>query len=90
MEARRLRLNRSAGPRRETPFELGEVTGGTVAAREPGCLVLGGHSVDALRAALRHGYIIGGVLHPDRLLTSAGAQPGDVLVLTKPRWAPEC
>ena len=77
-------LNLVGWPRGKIPFELlGEViTGaGTVAARA-GCLVLGGHSVDALEP--HFGMAVIGEAHPDRLLTNAGAQPGDVLVLTKP------
>jgi selenide,water dikinase len=44
--------------------------------------VLGGHSIDD--AEPKFGMVAVGEAHPDRLLTNAGARPGDVLVLTKP------
>jgi selenide,water dikinase len=32
----------------------------------------------------KYGLCVTGVVHPDRVLTNAGAEPGDVLILTKP------
>src|ERR687891_590885 len=52
-----------------------------VAARAR-CLVLGGHSIDAVEPTF--GMAVLGEVHPDRMLTNAGACAGDVLVLTKP------
>ncbi len=77
-------LNLVGWPRDKAPFELlGEVIEGAsrIAARA-GCLILGGHSVDAVEP--HFGMAVIGEAHPDRLLTNAGARPGDLLILTKP------
>lgn len=50
--------------------------------REAGCVLLGGHSV--LDPQLKFGLSVTGQVHPDEMLTNAGARPGDVLFLTKP------
>src|SRR5688500_14331284 len=44
--------------------------------------VIGGHSVDD--AEMKFGYAVTGVIHPDRVITNAGARAGDALLLTKP------
>jgi selenide,water dikinase len=77
-------LNLVGWPRTGLPFELlGEVMDGAAeVAREAGCLLVGGHSVDD--AEPKFGLAVIGEVHPDRLLTNATAKPGDVLVLTKP------
>ncbi len=77
-------LNLVAWPRTGLPFELlGEVMDGAAeVAREAGCLLVGGHSVDD--AEPKFGLAVIGEVHPDRLLTNATAKAGDVLVLTKP------
>jgi selenide,water dikinase len=77
-------LNLVGWPRDTLPFELlGEVLGGIgEVAAAAGCPIVGGHSVDALEPHV--GMVALGEAHPDRLLTNAGARPGDLLVLTKP------
>jgi selenide, water dikinase len=77
-------LNLVGWPRDRLPFEvLGEVLKGAVeVAKRAGCLILGGHSIDAVEPTF--GMAVIGEVHPDRMLTNAGACPGDVLVLTKP------
>ncbi len=47
-----------------------------------GVVVIGGHSVDDKE--MKFGYAVTGVIHPDKVITNAGARPGDVLILTKP------
>ena len=47
-----------------------------------GCLILGGHSIDSVEPTF--GMAVIGEVHPDRMLTNAGACAGDLLVLTKP------
>jgi selenide,water dikinase len=77
-------LNLVGWPRDRLPFEvLGEVLRGAaeVAARAS-CLILGGHSIDAVEPTF--GMAVLGEVHPDRMLTNAGAGAGDILVLTKP------
>ena len=79
-----LALNLVGWPRGKLPFEmLGEVLAGAqeVASRA-GCLILGGHSIDDPEP--KFGMAVVGEAHPDRLLTNAGARPGDLIVLTKP------
>jgi selenide,water dikinase len=62
---------------------LGEtLAGGAAVAREAGCLILGGHSIDDPEP--KYGLVAVGEVHPDRILTIGGARPGDALVLTKP------
>lgn len=77
-------LNLVGWPREKLPYEvLGEVMRGAgEVAAEAGCLILGGHSVDDPEP--KFGMCVIGEAHPDRLLTNAGAQAGDHLVLTKP------
>ena len=49
---------------------------------EAGACLVGGHSVDDNEP--KYGLCVNGVVHPDRVITNAGAKPGDALVLTKP------
>ena len=77
-------LNLVAWPRTGLPFELlGEVMAGAAdVAREAGCLLLGGHSIDD--AEPKFGLAVTGEVHPDQLMTNAAGKAGDLLVLTKP------
>lgn len=62
---------------------LGEIlAGGQMAMTEAGVVVIGGHSVDDQE--MKFGYAVTGVIDPKRVITNAGAIPGDVLILTKP------
>jgi selenide,water dikinase len=56
--------------------------GGHDKVREAGASLAGGHSVDDLEP--KYGLAVTGVVHPDNILTNAGAKDGDALVLTKP------
>ncbi len=49
---------------------------------EAGACLVGGHSVDDEEP--KYGLCVNGVVHPDRVISNAGAKPGDVLILTKP------
>ena len=51
-------------------------------AAEAGVSVIGGHTVDDTEP--KYGMAVTGVVHPDRVVTNAAAQPGDQIVLTKP------
>jgi selenium donor protein len=77
-------LNLVGWPREQLPFEvLGKVLEGAAdIARKAKCLVLGGHSIDSAEPLF--GMAVVGEVHPDRMLTNAGACAGDRLVLTKP------
>lgn len=56
--------------------------GGIEVIHLAGALMVGGHSVED--PELKYGLSVTGTVHPARLLTNAGAKPGDLLVLTKP------
>jgi selenide,water dikinase len=58
------------------------LAGGLSKMIEAGCTVIGGHSIRD--PEIKFGYSVTGTVHPQRLLTNAGAQPGDRLLLTKP------
>ena len=49
---------------------------------EAGAVLLGGHSI--LDPLLKYGLAVTGTIHPDRIMDNASAQPGDLLLLTKP------
>jgi selenide, water dikinase len=55
--------------------------GGFDKLREAGVSLLGGHTVQD--PEIKFGYAITGGIDPARILTNAGARPGDVLFLTK-------
>lgn len=62
---------------------LGDVLkGGYDKATEAGCLIVGGHTVDD--AEPKYGLSVVGLVEPGKEVSNANAQPGDVLVLTKP------
>ncbi len=71
-------------PRDKLPLSvLTEILrGGQEKVREAGALIIGGHTV--VDEEVKFGLAVTGRAHPDRLLTNAGARPGDRLVLTKP------
>ena len=58
------------------------VMGGAAKLSEAGCALLGGHSVRD--PEIKFGYAVTGLVDPAKMLTNAGARPGDVVVLTKP------
>nr|WP_297173872.1 selenide, water dikinase SelD [uncultured Agathobaculum sp.] len=59
--------------------------GGYDKVYEAGAVIAGGHSI--LDDEPKYGLCVTGFVHPERVLTNAGAQPGDVLLLTKPLGA---
>jgi selenide, water dikinase len=78
-----LALNISAFPAEMDAAVIGEILrGGAEKVREAGGVLAGGHTVDDKEP--KYGLSVLGVVHPDRVLTKAGAQLGDVLALTKP------
>jgi selenide, water dikinase len=56
--------------------------GGFDKLREAGTALLGGHTVKDKE--IKFGYAVTGAVSPLRVLTNGGAQPGDLLILTKP------
>src|SRR5438034_5375700 len=76
-------LNIVAFPTSELPLEVlsGVLAGGQEKVHEADALVVGGHTV--IDTELKYGLAVTGKAHPNFLLTNAGAQPGDQLILTK-------
>jgi selenide, water dikinase len=61
---------------------LGEILkGGAERCQAAGVVIIGGHTVRD--AEIKFGYAVTGTVHPQRIITNAGARPGDKLVLTK-------
>ena len=56
--------------------------GGAEKVAEAGGVLVGGHTVDDKEP--KYGLSVMGLIHPDKLLTKAGAKVGDALLLTKP------
>jgi len=77
-------LNLVGFPRSEVPLEvLFEILrGGAEKCAEAGVSIIGGHSIDDHEP--KYGLAVMALVHPDRMVTNAGARPGDRLVLTKP------
>lgn len=79
----KLALNIMAVPKnmpKEAVHEL--LRGGYDKVYEAGALITGGHSI--LDDEPKYGLAVTGFVHPDKILTNAGARPGDVLFFTKP------
>lgn len=77
-------LNIVGFPDGDLPEEaLVEILRGAAAiCEEAGVVVAGGHSVSDKE--LKFGLSVTGTVHPDRMLVNSGAEPGQVLLLTKP------
>jgi selenide,water dikinase len=56
--------------------------GGAEKVHEAGAVIVGGHTVEDDEP--KYGLAVTGLVDPKKLVTTAGAKPGDVLVLTKP------
>jgi len=84
MGARPLFALNLVGFPKELPLTILEkiLAGGQAKADEAGIPILGGHSVQDPEP--KYGMAVTGVVHPKKVLTNAGAKPGDVLILTKP------
>lgn len=65
------------------PAILSEIMrGGLETINKYGVTLIGGHSVD--NEQIMFGYSVTGVIDPNKVATNSGAQPGDVIILTKP------
>lgn len=63
--------------------ELAEILrGGADKVAEAGASLVGGHSIEGSEP--KFGLSVTGIIDPAHIATNAGAQPGDVIVLTKP------
>lgn len=77
-------LNIVGYPDDELPLDwLHEILrGGAEKVTEAGAVILGGHSVRDRE--IKYGLAVTGLVDPARLISNAGARPGQALVLTKP------
>src|SRR4051812_7497286 len=77
-------INLLAWPRDRIPFEVAAevLRGGADIAREAGCHLAGGHSIDDPEP--KYGLAVTGLASADRLLRNDAARPGSPLTLTKP------
>ena len=56
--------------------------GGFDKASEAGVRIIGGHTIDDIPP--KYGLAVVGYVHPGKIITNAGARPGESLILTKP------
>ncbi len=56
--------------------------GGADKVNEAGAVIVGGHTMTD--SELKYGLSIMGTIHPDNVVLTAGARPGDAIILTKP------
>ncbi len=79
-----LALNIMMFPSAKLPMEVyAEILkGGFSKATEAGVRIIGGHTIDDYPP--KYGLAVVGYIHPKKIITNAGAEAGDVLILTKP------
>jgi len=78
-----LALNISAFPERLPPEAIAAILRAAAeVVNEAGGVIGGGHTIRSEEPIF--GLAVQGLVHPDRILTKGGAQPGDALVLSKP------
>jgi selenide,water dikinase len=79
-----LALNIMMFPSAKLPVEAyAEILkGGYEKATEAGVRIIGGHTIDDFPP--KYGLAVVGYIHPDKIITNAGAKSGDLLILTKP------
>ncbi len=76
-------LNVAGFPGAMDPAVISEVfRGGAEKVIEAGAIIAGGHTVQDDEP--KYGLAVTGLVHPQKFFTKGGAQPGDVLALTKP------
>jgi len=79
----KLALNIVGFPAVGDPKDLGEILrGGLAKAQEAGVTIAGGHTFN--NQDIKYGMSVVGYIHPKKIITNAGARPGDIILLTKP------
>jgi len=58
------------------------IKGSTDKLKEAGVILVGGHSIEDKE--IKYGLSVTGLVHPQKIITNAGAKPRDKLILTKP------
>ncbi len=64
------------------PIIAAILRGGAAKVREAHCALVGGHTIRNPEPV--YGLAVTGLVSPRRMITNAGARPGDLLILTKP------
>lgn len=78
-----LALNIVCFPNCLPPELLAEILkGGAQKVAEAGAIIAGGHTIQD--DVPKYGLAVTGTVHPQKVLSNAGASPGDLLILTKP------
>ncbi|MDD2527209.1 MAG: selenide, water dikinase SelD [Lentimicrobiaceae bacterium] len=77
-------LNIAAFPVNRLPLKVLEdiMRGASDKATEAGISILGGHTIEDNEP--KFGMAVTGLIDPEKIISNAGAEPGDVLILTKP------
>ena len=77
-------LNIMMFPAAKLPMEayIEILKGGADMSSLAGTRIIGGHTIDDFPP--KYGLAVVGYVHPDKIITNAGARPGDSLILTKP------
>jgi selenide,water dikinase len=84
-----LALNIAALPP-NLPIEMIELMmkGMATKVNEAGAVIAGGHTIQDQEPKI--GLAVVGMIHPERILAKSGAQPNDLLILTKPLGTGPC
>jgi selenide,water dikinase len=77
-------LNLIGFPNNTLPLEIltGILQGGAEKAIEAQVTIVGGHTINDPEP--KYGLAVTGLIHPNKIISNAGAKIGDVLILTKP------
>ena len=77
-------LSVRAFPVRKVPDKVMNdiLCGGIDKMKEAGVAIIGGHSIND--SEIKAGFAVTGTIEKDKVVTNAGAKPGDLLILTKP------
>jgi cysteine desulfurase NifS/selenium donor protein len=77
-------LNIVGFPDKRLPIEVLKsiLKGANDKAMEAGINILGGHTIEDTEP--KFGMAVTGIIDPEKIITNSNAQPGDVLILTKP------
>ena len=76
-------IDRSVVPAPQSRDAMTEILrGGMDTLREAGVVLLGGHSLND--EEVKFGFAVTGLIRANKVVTNAGAKPGDALLLTKP------
>ncbi len=81
-----LALNIAGFPEDVPPATVTQIfAGGAYKVREAGAAIAGGHTITSPEPV--YGLSVTGIVHPQQVMRKGGAQPGDLLYLTKPLGA---